>query len=87
MTDSTLHDNIASIEHTVADPATDEYMRLFDQVDNDVQAGSKYIGELLSQPNRDTKVLSLVVWADQTQKTLDNLYALLVEMNNYWAKK
>ncbi len=87
MTDSTLHDNIADIEHTAADPATDEYMRLFELVDDEVQAGTKHLEALLLQPNRDTRVTALVSWASQTQKTLENLYALLVEMNNYWAKK
>jgi hypothetical protein len=87
MSDTT--DNIADepIVPSVDDSATDEYMRKFELVEARIQACSRQMDVLRAQPNRDARVVALVNWTEHQQKAIEDIYDLLVEMNNYWAKK
>jgi len=85
-----LSDNIAEDDpSTIAleDPATDEYMRKFEQVETRMQSGAKQLEILHSQLPVYMRMASLISWAGIQQKATEDMYELLVEMNNYWAKK
>ncbi len=90
MSDTKLSDNIADDDQgttMVEDAATDEYMRKFEQVETRIQTSAKQLVSLHGHPTRDARLAALIGWAETQQKTVEDIYDLLVEMNNYWAKK
>ena len=69
----------------IASEADDEYNKKFERVEYAVGAGAKLIAELRRQTCRDHRIPVIIKLVEHQQKTMEEIYDLLVEMNNTFA--
>ncbi len=69
----------------IASETDDEYMRKFERVEAAIGAGAQLIADLRGKTNRDQKIPIMVSLLEHQQKTMEEIYDLLVEMNNVFA--
>ncbi len=92
MADNHPDDNIADTTNNpnvppVDDAAADEYMKKFDVVEARLQRCATGLRALSNQPDQDHRLFALMRLADDQQKLNEQLFDLLVEMNNFFAPK
>ncbi len=86
--DDNISDDVpAPISAPADDSITDEYMNKFELLEAQIQKGRLMIDTLPTQPNQDYRLFTVMRWAEQQQKMSEDMYALMVEMNNFFAPK
>jgi hypothetical protein len=71
----------------VDDSVADEYMKVFDVVDGRIRSGDTLIRSLAAQPDQDHRLSVLMKWASNQQRLNEDMYDLMVRMNNFFAPK
>ncbi len=84
---STTPDNIASESQEDAKLSADAYMQQFANVEAQGATFRTMVEMIDVQPDQDARLFMLIKCIKQQQKLNDEMYDLLVEMNNFYAPK
>lgn len=85
--DDNIADETAPTSAAADDLVADEYMKKFDIIDDRIQVGSNYLRPIAIQPDQDHRIALLIKFAENQQKLNEDMYDLLVRMNNFFAPK
>lgn len=84
--DNILQDDLINTREKI-DQAADDYMKRFESVDTQCTKLREIALLLKKQPDQDHRLLKALNFIEQQQKWNEDIYELLVEMNNFFAPK
>lgn len=92
-----VKDNIDDVDHEIENAefvprtpsadAADEYVKRFEFVEAGNTRLKNIIASFAVQPDQDRRLFAVMHYIAELQKVNDNMYDLLVEMNNFFAPK
>jgi hypothetical protein len=84
---TTRDDNVSPATGGDHDAATEAYLKIFDDVDKNIQVAADSIVTVDAAPDVFARCYELVDVVKAQQKAIEGIYNLMVEMNNYFGNK